>query len=87
MFMTFVRSSLNPCGDNVSADEGHWYLAFYVALFLIHSIWEQVPNTIQTGSVAHQTASVQWLVLDLNGHIQHGKVRWPTGLITVPTIY
>jgi hypothetical protein len=45
MFVTFVWSSLNPCGDNVSADEGHWYLTFYVALFLIHSIWEQVPNT------------------------------------------
>jgi hypothetical protein len=23
MLATFVRSSLNPCGDNVSADEGH----------------------------------------------------------------
>jgi hypothetical protein len=23
MLVTFVRSSLNPCGDNVSADEGH----------------------------------------------------------------
>jgi hypothetical protein len=36
--VTFVRSSLNPCGDNASADEGHRYLTFYVALFLIHSI-------------------------------------------------
>ena len=44
MFVAFVRSSLNPWGDNASADEGHWYLTFYVALFLIHSIWEQVPN-------------------------------------------
>jgi hypothetical protein len=43
--MTFVRSSLNPQGNNASADEGLWYLTFYVALFLIHSIWEQVPNT------------------------------------------
>jgi hypothetical protein len=25
-------------------DEGHWHLTLYVALFLIHSIWEQVPN-------------------------------------------
>jgi hypothetical protein len=23
MLVTFVRSSLNPCGNNVSADEGH----------------------------------------------------------------
>jgi hypothetical protein len=23
MLVTFVRSSLNPCGDNVSVDEGH----------------------------------------------------------------
>jgi hypothetical protein len=45
LFMAFVRSSLNPWGDNASADEGHQYLTFYVALFLIHSIWEQVPNT------------------------------------------
>jgi hypothetical protein len=44
MFVTFVRSSSNPYGDNVSPDEGHLYLTFYVALFLIHSIWEQVPN-------------------------------------------
>jgi hypothetical protein len=42
--MTFVRSSLNPQGNNASADEGLWHLTFYVALFLIHSIWEQVPN-------------------------------------------
>jgi hypothetical protein len=26
-------------------DEGHWHLTLYVALFLIHSIWEQVPNS------------------------------------------
>ena len=45
MLVTFVRSSLNLRGDNASADEGRWYLTFYVALFLIHSIWEQVPNT------------------------------------------
>ena len=25
-------------------DEGRWHLTFYVALFLIHSIWERVPN-------------------------------------------
>jgi hypothetical protein len=38
------EDSLNPCGNNVSKDEGLWYLTFYVALFLIHSIWEQVPT-------------------------------------------
>jgi hypothetical protein len=44
MLVTFVRSSLNPCGDNASAGEGHCYLTFYVVLFLIRSIWEQVSN-------------------------------------------
>jgi hypothetical protein len=43
-FITFVRNSLYPRGNNVSKDEGLLYLIFYVALFLIHSIWEQVPN-------------------------------------------
>jgi hypothetical protein len=38
VLVTFVRSSLKPSGDNVSVDEGPWYLTFYVALFLIHSI-------------------------------------------------
>ena len=43
-FITFVRNPLYPRGNNASKDEGFWYLTFYVALFLIHSIWEQVPN-------------------------------------------
>jgi hypothetical protein len=43
-FITFVWNSLYPKGNNVLKDEGLWYLTFYVALFLIHSIWEQVPN-------------------------------------------
>jgi hypothetical protein len=38
MPVTFVRGSLDPCGNNASVDEGHLYLTFYVALFLIHSI-------------------------------------------------
>jgi hypothetical protein len=46
LFVVFVRSSLNSWGDNASADEEHWYLTFYVALFLIHSIWEQVSNSL-----------------------------------------
>ena len=46
MFKAFVRRSLNPWGDNASADEGHLiFNIFCVALFLIHSIWEQVPNS------------------------------------------
>jgi hypothetical protein len=48
MSVTFIRKSLNPCGNNASADEGYWYLTFYVALFLIQSIWEQVSNNIRT---------------------------------------
>jgi hypothetical protein len=44
-FITFVRNPLYPKGNNASKDEGLWYLTFYVALFLIHSIWEQVPNS------------------------------------------
>jgi hypothetical protein len=43
-FMTFVWRSLYPKGNNVSKDEGRLYLTFYVALFLIHSLWEQVTN-------------------------------------------
>jgi hypothetical protein len=43
-FISFVRNTLYPKGNNASKDEGLWYLTFYVALFLIHSIWEQVPH-------------------------------------------
>jgi hypothetical protein len=43
--MTFVLDPLYPKENNDSKDEGLWYLTFYVALFLIHSIWEQVSNT------------------------------------------
>jgi hypothetical protein len=50
-FITFVRNPLYPKGNNASKDEGLWYLTFYVALFLIHSIWEQVPNTPFDGLV------------------------------------
>jgi hypothetical protein len=32
--MTFVRSSLNPWGDNASADEGHLYLTSLCCLVL-----------------------------------------------------
>jgi hypothetical protein len=57
-FMTFVLNSLYPKGNNDLKDEGLWYLTFYVALFLIHSIWEQVPNSkpnfpFQRGCAAH----------------------------------
>jgi hypothetical protein len=37
-FMTFVRRSLYPKGNNTSKDEGHQHLIFCVALFLTHSI-------------------------------------------------
>jgi hypothetical protein len=38
-FMTFVRRSLYPKGNNTSKDEGHEPLtSFCVALFLTHSI-------------------------------------------------
>jgi hypothetical protein len=37
-FMTFVRRSLYPKGNNASKDEGHYHLIFCVALFLTHSI-------------------------------------------------
>jgi hypothetical protein len=47
IFITFIRNPLYPKGNNASKDEGLWYLTFYVALFLIHSIWEQVPNRNQ----------------------------------------
>jgi hypothetical protein len=37
-FMTFVRRSLYPKGNNASKDEGHYHLMLCVALFLTHSI-------------------------------------------------
>jgi hypothetical protein len=37
-FMTFVRRSLYPKGNNASKDEGHLHLIFCFALFLTHSI-------------------------------------------------
>jgi hypothetical protein len=43
-FMTFVWRSLYPKGNNPSKDEGLLTITIYVALFLTHSIWEQVPN-------------------------------------------
>jgi hypothetical protein len=43
-FMTFVWRSLYPKGNNASKDERSLIINFCVALFLIHSIWEQVPN-------------------------------------------
>ena len=33
--------------------KGFWYLTFYVALFLIHSIWEQVSNKLQESLGTH----------------------------------
>jgi hypothetical protein len=44
-FTTFVWRSLYPKGNNASKDEGPLTINICVALFLIHSIWEQVPNT------------------------------------------
>jgi hypothetical protein len=44
-FVTFVRRSLYPKGNNASKDEDiNHSTSFCVALFLIHSIWEQVSN-------------------------------------------
>jgi hypothetical protein len=42
-FKTFVREPLYPKGNGVSEDEGPY--SNCVALFLIHTIWEQVNNT------------------------------------------
>jgi hypothetical protein len=53
-FMTFILCSLYPKDINGTKDEGLLYLTFYVALFLIHSIWEQVPNSTKLSGV-HQT--------------------------------
>jgi hypothetical protein len=43
-FMTFIRRSLYPKGNNASKDEEPLTINICVALFLTHSIWEQVPN-------------------------------------------
>jgi hypothetical protein len=57
-FMIFVRRSLYPRGNNVPKDEGLYHLTSCVALFLINSIWEQVPNTIKS--------SWSWVLLILS---------------------
>jgi hypothetical protein len=56
-FITFVWRLLYPNGNNVSKDERHYPLtSFCVALFLIHSIWEQVSNI---GAHLHCTVTPQ----------------------------
>jgi hypothetical protein len=43
-FMTFVRKSLYPKGDNVSKDKGPYPLTIVLCLFLVYSIREQGPT-------------------------------------------
>jgi hypothetical protein len=45
-FMTFVRRSLYLKRDNASKDEGLLTFNICVALFLVHSIGEQVTNSV-----------------------------------------
>jgi hypothetical protein len=45
-FMTFVWRSLYPKGNSTSKDEGLLTINTCVVLFLTHSIWEQVPNSM-----------------------------------------
>jgi hypothetical protein len=51
--------------------KGFWYLTFYVALFLIHSIWEQVPNT---------NLAIESLVTDERESPERESVRHHHGL-------
>jgi hypothetical protein len=44
-FITFVWRLLCSWGNNASEDESPLIINDYVALFLIHSIWEQVTNS------------------------------------------
>jgi hypothetical protein len=74
MLVTLVRSSLNPCGDNALADEGHWYLTFYVALFLIHSIWEQVPNNTYA-----MTCNLAMIIVWWNDQVNKVELNLTTG--------
>jgi hypothetical protein len=74
MLVTFVRSSLNPCGDNASADEGHWYLTFYVTLFLIHSIWGQVPNNTYA-----MTCNLAMIIVWWNDQVNKVELNLTTG--------
>jgi hypothetical protein len=46
---------INPQGNNASLDEEHYHLTFYVVLFLIHSIWEQVPNIAHNPCICQLT--------------------------------
>jgi hypothetical protein len=71
--MTFVVNSLYPKGNNDLKDEGLWYLTFYVALFLIHSIWEQVPNKLFAKPIdafpSLELFSITWLPVLLKGFL------------------
>jgi hypothetical protein len=58
--ITFVRRSLYPWGNNASKGEGHLTLTYFcVALFLIHSIWEQVPNSCNMSRASTTSANTR----------------------------
>jgi hypothetical protein len=64
-----------PRGNNASLDEGHCHLIFYVALFLIHSGWEQVPNNNAslTTKIDNLNASLSSLKFDNDKLIAKAK--------------
>jgi hypothetical protein len=71
-FMTFVWRPLYPKGNNASKDEGYLPLtSFCVALFLIHSIWEQVPNTM--GRTIHSSRSHSAGIISSHSNGRHGN--------------
>jgi hypothetical protein len=80
-FLTFVWRSFYLKGNNASKDEGQLHLTFYVALFLIHNIWEQVPNigahlwwTLSTTFGKHWPSSCRRRKLQHQGPLHYS--RW-----------
>ena len=72
--MTFVRSSLNPWGDNASADEGHLYLTSLCCLVLKAKHlrtslqhWRSLPLSELMASFKAGVASAPKLVLPITG--------------------
>jgi hypothetical protein len=60
-FITFVWRSLYPKGNNASKDEGLLIINICVALFLTHSIWEQVLNRYRKRPITVQKNSWSWV--------------------------
>jgi hypothetical protein len=64
--MTFVRSSLNPWGDNASADEGHLYLTSLCCLVLNLKHLRTRPEQLQDTKVSSLTKHIKCKIIVIN---------------------